>query len=61
MEELIDVLDEDGIFTGVVSPRSEVQAIRFVSLSELSKMIEQGELVPCKYVYDVLKNYLFRM
>lgn len=24
MEELIDVLDEDGIFTGVVSPRSEV-------------------------------------
>lgn len=40
---------------------SEVQAIRFVSLSELSKMIEQGELIPRKYVYDVLKNYLFRM
>lgn len=40
---------------------SEVNAIKFVSISELSQMIEQKQLVPRDNVYNCLINYLFRM
>lgn len=40
---------------------SEVQAIRFVSLSELQTLREKKKLVNRENVYDVLMNYLFRM
>lgn len=40
---------------------SEVQAVKFVSLSELSTMRANGELVDRENVYDVLVDYLFRM
>lgn len=41
--------------------KSEVQAIKFVSLSELSAMREHGKLVDRANVYNVLVDYLFRM
>lgn len=41
--------------------QSEVQAIKFVNLSELSAMRESDILVSRENVYDVLMNYLFRM
>ena len=40
---------------------SEVQAIKFVSLSELTQLRDNHELVDRENVYDVLMNYLFRM
>ena len=40
---------------------SEVQDIKFVSISELQELRETGELVPRDEVYDVLAEYLFRM
>lgn len=40
---------------------SEVQAIKFVNISELNEMREQGVLVPRDECYDELANYLFRM
>ncbi len=41
--------------------KSEVNAIKFVRLSELNKMRENHELVDRENVYDVLVSYLFRM
>lgn len=41
--------------------KSEVQAIKFINLSELAYMRENHELVERENVYDVLMNYLFRM
>lgn len=60
-EELLDVLDENGIKTGEVLTRREVQAIKFISISELNDMREQNLLVPRDECYDELSNYLFRM
>lgn len=40
---------------------SEVQAIKFVSISELNEMREKNLLVPREECYDELSNYLFRM
>lgn len=40
---------------------SEVQAIRFVSISELNEMREQGLLVSRDECYDELSAYLFRI
>lgn len=45
----------------IIFQPSEVQAIRFVSLSELAAMREKKELVPRENVYEILTNYLFRM
>ena len=39
---------------------SEVQDIKFVSISKLNELRESGELVPRDEVYDVLTEYLFR-
>lgn len=41
--------------------KSEVNAIKFISLSELTQMRENKELVDRENVYDILVNYLFRM
>ena len=40
---------------------SEVQDIKFVSISELNELRESGELVPRDEVYDVLTEYMFRI
>ena len=40
---------------------SEVQAIKFVSLSELNQMREENKIVQRDEVYDVLFSYLFRI
>lgn len=45
----------------IIFQPSEVQAIQFVSLSELAAMREKKELVPRENVYEILTNYLFRM
>lgn len=41
--------------------KSEVNSIKFVSISELTKMRENHELVDRENVYEILTNYLFRM
>ena len=61
MEELIDVIDENGIKTGVVLPRSEVQAIDFVTISAFNELRKTNKLVDRKEVYDVLAEYLYRI
>lgn len=40
---------------------SEVQDIKFVSISELNELRNTDQLVPRDEVYDVLSEYLFRM
>lgn len=40
---------------------SEVQAIKFVNISELNKMREKSLLVERNEVYDALSEYLFRI
>ena len=56
------ILRRDQMVSETVSfQESEVQAIKFVSLSELSSMRENGELVDRENVYQVLVDYLFRM
>lgn len=40
---------------------SEVQATKFVSISELNQLREQNQVVKRDEVYDVLTEYLFRM
>ena len=40
---------------------SEVQAIRFVTISELNMMREEKLLVDREECYDALANYLFRI
>ena len=40
---------------------SEVQDIKFVSISELNELRNTNQLVPRDEVYDVLSEYLFRM
>lgn len=40
--------------------KEEVQAVKFVDLSELQKMIENNELVERKEIYDILVSFLFR-
>ena len=40
---------------------SEVQDIKFVTISELNSMRESGTIVNRDEVYDVLSEYLFRM
>lgn len=40
---------------------SEVQAIRFVNISELNEMRDQGLLVERNECYDALAEYLFRI
>lgn len=41
--------------------KSEVQAIKFVSISELNRMREENLLVQRDECYDELSNYLFRI
>lgn len=40
--------------------KEEVQAVKFVDLTELQKMIENGGIVNRKEIYDVLTSFLFR-
>ena len=39
---------------------SEVQAVKFVDLTELERMIANQEIVERNEVYDVLNKFLFR-
>lgn len=41
--------------------KSEVEQIKFVDISELNNMIEQGEVVERDAIYKELMNYLFRV
>lgn len=56
------ILRQNGLTTDNLRfQASEVQAIKFVSISELNDMREQNILVPRDECYDELANYLFRM
>ncbi len=56
------ILRQNGLTTNNLRfQASEVQAIKFVSISELNDMREQNILVPRDECYDELANYLFRM
>ncbi len=55
------ILRQDGLnINNLKFQVSEVQAIKFVSASELNEMRENGLLVPRDEVYDVLIDYLYR-
>ena len=41
--------------------KEEVQAVDFVTISQLNEMRKNGELVEREEVYDVLNEYLFRL
>lgn len=51
----------DLILENIKFQESEVQAIKFVSISELNAMREQDLLVQRDECYDTLTEYLFRM
>jgi len=57
MEEMLDVLNENDI----KFQESEVQKIKFVSLSELNEMRKSNILVEREECYDELSNYLFKI
>lgn len=40
---------------------SEVEQVKFVNISELNEMIENGEIVEREAVYKELMDYLFRV
>lgn len=40
---------------------SEVEQVKFVNISELNEMIENGEVVERDVVYKELMDYLFRV
>lgn len=40
--------------------KEEVQAVKFVDLSTIQKMIENKEIVDRPEVYQILTNFLFR-
>lgn len=51
----------DLVLENIKFQESEVQAIKFVSISELNEMREQDLLVQRDECYDTLTEYLFRM
>ncbi len=56
------ILRQNGLRTDNLKfQESEVQAIKFISISELNDMREQNLLVPRDECYDELSNYLFRI
>lgn len=56
------ILRQNGLTSdNITFQESEVQAIKFVSISEFNKMREKGIFVDRKEVYDELSNYLFRI
>lgn len=56
------ILRKDDIdISNIRFQESEVQAIKFVSLSELNQMREENKIVQRDEVYDVLSSYLFRI
>ena len=56
------ILRQSGPAADIISfQESEVQAIKFVNISELNKMREENLLVERNEVYDELSNYLFRL
>lgn len=71
-EELIDVLDENGVLTGEMIPRSEVhkqglwhRAIVVAIVNENNQILlqqrsEKKEIVDRPEVYQILFKYLFR-
>lgn len=56
------ILRKDDIdISNIRFQESEVQAIKFVSLSELNQMRTENNIVQRDEVYDVLSSYLFRI
>ena len=56
------ILRQSGLTADIISfQESEVQAIKFVNISELNKMREEGKLVNRDECYDELAAYLFRI
>lgn len=55
------VLRQDNLDISTITyQESEVQAIKFVNVSQLREMIDSGQVVPREEVYEELINYLFR-
>lgn len=55
------VLRQDHLDVSTITyQESEVQAIKFVNVSELREMIDKGLVVPRPEIYEELINYLFR-
>lgn len=55
------VLRQDNLDISTITyQESEVQAIKFVNVSQLREMIDSGLVVPREEVYEELINYLFR-
>jgi isopentenyldiphosphate isomerase len=56
------ILRENGLKAESIKiQKSEVEQIKFVSVSELSQLIEKGDIVKRDAVYQELLNYLFRI
>jgi hypothetical protein len=56
------ILRQNGLTTdNIWFQSSEVQAIKFVSISELNVMREKNIIVKRDECYDELSNYLFRL
>ena len=56
------ILRQKGLTSeNITFQESEVQAIKFVSVSEFNQMREKSIFVDRKEVYDELSNYLFRI
>lgn len=56
------ILRQNGLnIQSVKFQESEVQAVRFVNISQFNELREKGVLVERPEVYDVLTEYLFRM
>lgn len=55
------VLRQDNLDISTITyQESEVQAIKFVNVSQLREMIDSRQVVPREEVYEELINYLFR-
>lgn len=56
------VLRKDGLRAeNIKIQESEVEQIKFVSVSELNEMIENKEIVERTPIYKELMNYIFRI
>ncbi len=56
------ILRQNGLCSeNIKFQESEVQAVKFITISELNKLRQDKELVKRDEVYDVLTEYLFRI
>lgn len=56
------ILRQNGLYRDSIKfQESEVQDIKFVTISELNKLRKGNELVERDEVYDALTDYLFRL